>query len=63
MTARRLLGLEPEAQQALFDFYQATLEAVMDRARREGSLGARRPALLRAGACRRALLPLYARLG
>lgn len=36
----RLLGLEPAAQQALFDFYQATLDALMERARRTGALGA-----------------------
>lgn len=35
----RLLGLEPGAQQAVFDFYQATLEALMEKARREGALG------------------------
>ena len=35
----RLLGLEPVAQQTIFDFYQVTLEALMDKARREGALG------------------------
>jgi hypothetical protein len=34
----RLLGLTPAAQQSIFDFYQLTLEAVMDKARREGTL-------------------------
>ncbi|KAL4432432.1 hypothetical protein ABPG77_001731 [Micractinium sp. CCAP 211/92] len=34
----RLLGMEPAAQQALFDFYQATLDALMERAKREGAL-------------------------
>ncbi|EFN59033.1 hypothetical protein CHLNCDRAFT_137726 [Chlorella variabilis] len=34
----RLLGLEPVAQQTIFDFYQVTLEALMDKARREGAL-------------------------
>ncbi len=37
---RRLLGLDPEAQGVLFDFYSATLDALMERARREGTLGA-----------------------
>ncbi len=31
--------MEPAAQQALFDFYQATLDALMERAKREGALG------------------------
>lgn len=34
----RLLGLTPAAQHSIFDFYQLTLEAVMDKARREGTL-------------------------
>jgi hypothetical protein len=38
MLARRLLGLDPEAQAVLFDFYQATLEALTARARKEGAL-------------------------
>lgn len=37
----RLLGLDPEAQAILFDFYSAVLDALMDRARREGTLGER----------------------
>ena len=35
----RLLGLDPEAQAVLFDFYSAMLDALMERARREGTLG------------------------
>ncbi|GAB4817769.1 hypothetical protein N2152v2_004815 [Parachlorella kessleri] len=34
----RLLGLDPDAQALLFDYYQATLEALTARARREGAL-------------------------
>ncbi|PRW58205.1 strawberry notch-like [Chlorella sorokiniana] len=34
----RLLGLDPEAQAVLFDFYSAMLDALMERARREGTL-------------------------
>lgn len=37
----RLLGLDPEAQAILFDFYSAVLDALMERARREGTLGER----------------------
>lgn len=33
--------MAPEAQASLFDFYQATLEALMDKARRDGVLGER----------------------
>lgn len=33
---RRLLGLEPDAQGDIFDFYQALLEATIAQARREG---------------------------
>ena len=33
---RRLLGLEPEVQECIFDFYQAILEATIAQARREG---------------------------
>lgn len=32
----RLLGLEPEVQECIFDFYQAILEATIAQARREG---------------------------
>lgn len=32
----RLLGLEPEVQTCIFDFYQAILEATIAQARREG---------------------------
>ena len=32
----RLLGLEPEVQTFIFDFYQAILEATIAQARREG---------------------------
>jgi hypothetical protein len=32
----RLLGLEPEVQTLIFDFYQAILEATIAQARREG---------------------------
>jgi hypothetical protein len=35
----RLLGMAPAAQEEVFDFYQATLDAMMQRARRDGSLG------------------------
>ena len=35
-TLRRLLGLEPDAQGDIFDFYQALLEATIAQARREG---------------------------
>jgi hypothetical protein len=34
----RLLGLEPTAQGSIFDFYQATLDDLTERARREGNL-------------------------
>jgi hypothetical protein len=34
----RLLGLEPSAQGDIFDFYQATLDDLTERARREGTL-------------------------
>lgn len=34
----RLLGLEPNAQGAIFDFYQATLDDLTEKARREGTL-------------------------
>ena len=35
-TACRLLGLEPEVQTCIFDFYQAILDATIAQARREG---------------------------
>ena len=34
----RLLGLEPEAQGLVFDYYQSTLEALLGKARKEGAL-------------------------
>lgn len=37
----RLLGLEPSAQADIFDYYQDTLDDLMERARREGTLGKR----------------------
>ncbi len=33
---RRLLGLEPEVQTCIFDFYQAILDSTIAQARREG---------------------------
>ena len=35
----RLLGLGPEAQRRIFDYYQQTLEALMEQARQGGRLG------------------------
>jgi hypothetical protein len=32
----RLLGLDPDVQACIFDFYQAVLEAIIQQARREG---------------------------
>ena len=32
----RLLGLAPEWQMCIFDFYQATLEALIDKAKKDG---------------------------
>ena len=35
----RLLGLGPEAQRRIFDYYQQTLEALMEQERQRGHLG------------------------